>query len=117
MIGKDFAGTVEAIGEDVGEDVGIHAAGDAVFGVVMKPFLGEGSLAQYVTVSAGYGVGGAGEYRGLAEPLAPLRARLSNASIAACSAPCPRNVPRPYLFAYAYRITDTDADSAAHGSP
>jgi NADPH:quinone reductase-like Zn-dependent oxidoreductase len=52
VIGKDFAGTVEA----VGEGVDAFAAGDAVFGVVMKPFLGEGSLAQYVTVPAGYGV-------------------------------------------------------------
>ncbi|MDT7843291.1 NADP-dependent oxidoreductase [Streptomyces justiciae] len=52
VLGKDFAGTVEALGADVaGFDVG-----DAVFGVVMKPFLGTGSLAEYVTVSAGYGV-------------------------------------------------------------
>ncbi|WP_332880724.1 NADP-dependent oxidoreductase [Streptomyces sp. NBC_00564] len=53
VIGKDFAGTVEALGEGVEG----FAVGDAVFGVVMKPFLGTGSLAQYVTVSAGYGVG------------------------------------------------------------
>lgn len=32
------------------------AVGDTVFGVVMKPFLGTGSLAQYVAVSAAYGV-------------------------------------------------------------
>ncbi|WP_326607918.1 hypothetical protein [Streptomyces sp. NBC_01800] len=32
------------------------AVGDAVFCVVMKPFLGTGSLAEYVTVSAAYGV-------------------------------------------------------------
>ncbi|MER6000474.1 NADP-dependent oxidoreductase [Nonomuraea angiospora] len=52
VVGKDFAGTVEALGEGVdGFEVG-----QAVFGVVMKPFLGTGSLAQYVTVSAAYGV-------------------------------------------------------------
>ncbi|MEU5263069.1 NADP-dependent oxidoreductase [Amycolatopsis sp. NPDC021455] len=50
--GKDFAGTVEALGEGVEG----FAAGDAVFGVVMKPFLGTGSLAEYVTVPATYGV-------------------------------------------------------------
>jgi NADPH:quinone reductase-like Zn-dependent oxidoreductase len=50
--GKDFAGTVEALGEGVEG----FAVGDAVFGVVMKPFLGTGSLAEYVTVSAVYGV-------------------------------------------------------------
>jgi NADPH:quinone reductase-like Zn-dependent oxidoreductase len=52
VVGKDFAGTVEALGEGVDG----FAVGDAVFGVVMKPFLGTGSLAQYVTVAAGYGV-------------------------------------------------------------
>jgi NADPH:quinone reductase-like Zn-dependent oxidoreductase len=50
--GKDFAGTVEAVGAGV-ED---FAAGDAVFGVVTKPHLGTGSMAQYVTVPAGIGV-------------------------------------------------------------
>jgi hypothetical protein len=35
--GKHFAGTVEALGEG-------FAVGDAVFGVVTKPFLGMGSL-------------------------------------------------------------------------
>ncbi len=52
VLGQDFAGTVEALGEGVEG----FAAGDAVFGVVMKPFLGAGSLAQYVTVPAGHGV-------------------------------------------------------------
>lgn len=52
VLGKDFAGTVEALGG------GVHgfAVGEAVFGVVMKPFLGTGSLAEYVTVPAGHGV-------------------------------------------------------------
>lgn len=52
VLGMDFAGTVEAVGEGV-ED---FAAGDAVFGVAMKPFLGGGALAEYVTVTAGFGV-------------------------------------------------------------
>ncbi|MEW2050454.1 NADP-dependent oxidoreductase [Streptomyces sp. NPDC005476] len=52
VLGKDFAGTVEALGADVEG----FAVGDGVFGVVTKPFLGTGSLAEYVTVSAGQGV-------------------------------------------------------------
>ncbi|WP_155355013.1 NADP-dependent oxidoreductase [Acrocarpospora macrocephala] len=52
VVGKDFAGTVEALGEGAEG----FAVGQAVFGVVMKPFLGTGSLAQYVTVPAGYGI-------------------------------------------------------------
>ncbi|WP_370666194.1 NADP-dependent oxidoreductase [Streptomyces sp. IBSBF 2507] len=52
VLGKDFAGTVEALGEGVEG----YAVGDAVFGVVMKPFLGTGSLAEYVTVPAVHGL-------------------------------------------------------------
>ncbi|MBD9727330.1 NADP-dependent oxidoreductase [Streptomyces caniscabiei] len=52
VLGQDFAGTVEALGEGVD---GL-AVGDAVFGLVLKPYLGAGSLAQYVTVPAGHGV-------------------------------------------------------------
>ncbi|MCI2423400.1 NADP-dependent oxidoreductase [Saccharopolyspora sp. K220] len=52
VLGRDFVGTVEALGEGVDG----FAVGDAVFGVVMKPYLGAGSLAEYVTVPAGHGV-------------------------------------------------------------
>ncbi|MFF0865865.1 NADP-dependent oxidoreductase [Nonomuraea sp. NPDC003560] len=52
VVGKDFAGTVEALGEGAEG----FAVGQPVFGVVMKPFLGPGSMAEYVTVSAGYGI-------------------------------------------------------------
>ncbi|MFF3409614.1 alcohol dehydrogenase catalytic domain-containing protein [Streptomyces sp. NPDC002742] len=61
QVSKDFAGTVEALGEGVDG----FAVGDVVFGVVMKPFLGTGSLAQYVTVPAGYGVAPAPEGLGV----------------------------------------------------
>lgn len=50
--GKDFAGTVEAVGEGVEG----YAVGDAVFGVVAKEHLGTGSMAQYVTVPAAIGI-------------------------------------------------------------
>jgi NADPH:quinone reductase-like Zn-dependent oxidoreductase len=52
VVGKDFAGTVEALGEGVEG----FAVGQAVFGVVMKPFLGPGAMAEYLTVPAGYGI-------------------------------------------------------------
>jgi NADPH2:quinone reductase len=51
-VGKDFAGTVEAIGEGVSG----FAAGDRVFGVVMKPTVRDGSFAQYVTVPEAIGI-------------------------------------------------------------
>lgn len=52
VVGMDFAGTVAALGEGVEG----FAVGDTVFGVAMKPFVGAGALAEYVTVSAAYGV-------------------------------------------------------------
>jgi NADPH2:quinone reductase len=46
--GTDYAGTVEAVGPGVtGFEVG-----DEVFGDVGKPYVGEGSFAEYVTVAA-----------------------------------------------------------------
>jgi NADPH:quinone reductase-like Zn-dependent oxidoreductase len=47
--GSDYAGTVEATGPDVAG----FQAGDEVYGDVGKLYAGEGSFAEYVTVSAG----------------------------------------------------------------
>jgi NADPH:quinone reductase-like Zn-dependent oxidoreductase len=52
VVGKDFAGVVDAIGAEV-TTVDI---GDAVFGVVMRSTLGQGGFADYVVVSEGYGM-------------------------------------------------------------
>ncbi|HMG29167.1 MAG TPA: NADP-dependent oxidoreductase [Jiangellaceae bacterium] len=48
VLGKDFAGTVEAVGDGVSR----FGVGDRVFGVVMQPFLGDGGFAEYVAVDA-----------------------------------------------------------------
>lgn len=52
VLGKDFAGEVDAVGP------GVHgyAVGDRVFGVVTKPYLGDGSFAEYVTVPVAIGI-------------------------------------------------------------
>jgi NADPH:quinone reductase-like Zn-dependent oxidoreductase len=47
--GMDAAGTVDA----VGDGVDALSVGDRVFGSVGKPFLGEGTLAEFVAMSAG----------------------------------------------------------------
>lgn len=52
VLGKDFAGTVDAVGPGVEG----YATGDRVFGVVTKDFLGDGSFAEYVTVPTAVGV-------------------------------------------------------------
>ncbi|NYV73510.1 NADP-dependent oxidoreductase [Streptomyces sp. UH6] len=52
VVGMDFAGTVEALGEGVDG----YAVGDKVFGVALKPHLGNGAMAEYVTTPAAFGV-------------------------------------------------------------
>jgi NADPH:quinone reductase-like Zn-dependent oxidoreductase len=52
VLGKDFAGSVDAVGPGVTS----VAVGDDVFGVVMRPTLGQGGFAEYVVVNEGYGL-------------------------------------------------------------
>jgi NADPH:quinone reductase len=52
VLGKDFAGEVDAVGPGVTG----YAVGDRVFGVVTKPYVGDGSFAEYVTVPTAVGV-------------------------------------------------------------
>jgi NADPH2:quinone reductase len=52
VIGKDFAGTVDAVGPGVTG----YAVGDRVFGVVTKPYLGDGSFGEFVTVPVTVGL-------------------------------------------------------------
>jgi NADPH2:quinone reductase len=52
VLGKDFAGTVDAVGPDVTD----YQVGDRVFGVVTKPYLGDGSFAEFVTVPTTIGI-------------------------------------------------------------
>jgi NADPH:quinone reductase-like Zn-dependent oxidoreductase len=52
VLGKDFAGTVDAVGPGVSD----FTEGDRVFGVVTKPYLGDGSFADFVTVSTDIGL-------------------------------------------------------------
>jgi NADPH:quinone reductase-like Zn-dependent oxidoreductase len=52
VLGKDFAGEVDAIGAGVTG----YAVGDRVFGTVTKPYLGDGSFAEYVTVPSAVGL-------------------------------------------------------------
>ncbi|MFI0447689.1 NADP-dependent oxidoreductase [Actinomadura sp. 6N118] len=52
VVGKDFAGVVAAIGDGVTS----VAVGDAVFGVVMRPTLGQGGFAEYVAVNEAHGL-------------------------------------------------------------
>ena len=50
ILGKDFAGTVAAVGNGVDR----FQVGDTVFGTMIKPALGDGAFAEYLTVDQGY---------------------------------------------------------------
>jgi NADPH:quinone reductase-like Zn-dependent oxidoreductase len=52
VLGKDFAGVVAATGEGVTS----VEVGDRVFGVVMRPTLGQGGFAEYVVADSQYGL-------------------------------------------------------------
>ncbi|WP_174188580.1 NADP-dependent oxidoreductase [Nocardia barduliensis] len=52
VLGKDFAGVVESVGANVDQ----YSVGDRVFGVVTKPYLGEGSFAEFVNVPVAVGL-------------------------------------------------------------
>jgi NADPH:quinone reductase-like Zn-dependent oxidoreductase len=52
VLGRDFAGTVE----EVGDGVTTVKPGDEVFGVVSHKYLGPGSFAEFVVVSEGVGL-------------------------------------------------------------
>jgi NADPH:quinone reductase len=52
VLGKDFAGTVDAVDPDTDG----FAVGDRVFGTVTKEFLGDGSFAEYVTLPVHVGI-------------------------------------------------------------
>ncbi|MGY4859009.1 NADP-dependent oxidoreductase [Cryobacterium sp. AP23] len=52
VLGKDFAGIVDALGDGVTE----YAVGDRVFGVVTKAHLGDGSFGEFVVVPTATGL-------------------------------------------------------------
>jgi NADPH:quinone reductase-like Zn-dependent oxidoreductase len=52
VLGKDFAGTIEAVGEGVAS----VSEGDAVFGVLMREYVGEGTFADYAVVPEAIGI-------------------------------------------------------------
>ena len=52
VLGKDFAGTIE----EVGDEVSSVAPGDRVFGVLMREFMGDGTFGEYVVVPEAIGL-------------------------------------------------------------
>jgi NADPH:quinone reductase-like Zn-dependent oxidoreductase len=52
VLGKDFAGTVEAIGDGVTS----VAVGDPVFGVLMRDYVGDGTFAEFAVIPEAIGL-------------------------------------------------------------
>jgi len=52
VLGKDFAGTVEAVGDGVTS----VSEGDAVFGVLMREYVGPGTFAEYAVIPEAIGL-------------------------------------------------------------
>jgi NADPH:quinone reductase-like Zn-dependent oxidoreductase len=63
VLGKDFAGIIDAVADDVVD----FAPGDRVFGIVTKPYVGDGSFGEYVTVLAAVGLAKLPDSIGFAE--------------------------------------------------
>ncbi len=63
VLGKDFAGVVEATGEGVER----FRPGDVVFGVVMKPYLGDGGYGEFLVVGEQHGIAAVPEGLDLAQ--------------------------------------------------
>ncbi len=85
VLGKDFSGTVDAVGSEVSG----YETGDRVFGVVTKDFMGDGSFAEYVTVPAAVGIAKLPDTVGF-----PQGAALGLAGTAAVDAVDAADIPR-----------------------
>lgn len=84
VLGKDFAGTIT----EVGPGVTGFMPGEEVFGVVMKPVLGDGTFGEYVTVPVAVGI--APLVAGLDHATAGVLGLAGSAAMAAVDAVEPR---------------------------